>query len=582
MKRNLLLIVTMLTLALTAGAQDKVKQYFKVGDPTFTTKIWDSEEAPNEANAVNNSFTIHGMFCAVGWEFGGPFWEPGIDFSQYDKLVLRIKSVVGNDLTFSIFDYASINEGNQPGDEYLLPDNIVQMDEEVEYEIDFREGLDRSNGNGQLNLANIKRFRFWNYWDVDADKTNPENEHYIEGFVDPNPGPDVTVTISAMYLERTLANGEKDYLNLLADNKLSFSDEFLAEEGGVPSYIDNTGVLHMNENAETGIFYGEEAADWSQYRYLCIVPQTPFADGGNVVKYVITDANDNEFESGHFRYGFWNKPRAAVMDLTTILTTNLGDDAESFLEAFDTKKIASLKWALWGGVNTWEYGIAGAWLSNTAPTYSTGFGDGTDNTGDYVIDNSSENTVRTICLPFAAALCGAQVYEIAGIDNPDDPAELYVKPYFGILEAGKPYIIRTNSARNVTAFRAGANEVGQPEANGALVADDFVTYYVEADKNYLVLNEDGSTFEAVADDDVRVNSNTAYVDCSKLAKAEEQENGLVFAVKGAKPFTPSGISEKVIVKSEKFATAIYDLQGRKVSKPAKGIYVKNGKKYVVK
>ena len=150
------------------------------------------------------------------------------------------------------------------------------------------------------------------------------------------------------------------------------------------------------------------------------------------------------------------------------------------------------------------------------------------------------------------------------------------------MEAGKPYIIRTNSARNVTAFRAGANEVGQPEANGALVADDFVTYYVEADKNYLVLNEDGSTFEAVADDDVRVNSNTAYVDCSKLAKAEEQENGLVFAVKGAKPFTPSGISEKVIVKSEKFATAIYDLQGRKVSKPAKGIYVKNGKKYVVK
>ena len=583
MKKSFLLIVTLFALVLSAGAQEKVRQFYRVSDPTFNLKVWDSDENPNESNAVDNSFTIHGMFCAVGWEFGGPFWEPGIDFSKYDKLVLRIKSVVGNDLTFSIWDYASMNEGNQPGDEYTLPDNIVQMDEEVEYEIDFTEGLDRSNGNGQLNLTNIKRFRFWNYWDVDADKTNPENEHYIEGFVDENPGPDVTVTISAMYLERTLANGEKDYLDLLATNKMQFTDEFLNEEvPGSASYIDNTGTLHMNENAEAGIFFDEQPADWSQYRYLCIVPQTPFADGGNVVKYVITDADDNEFESGNFRYGFWNKPRAAVMDLTAILTTNLGDEPESFLEAFDTKQIASLKWSLWGGVSTWEYGIAGAWLSNTAPSYSTGFGDGTDQTGDYIIDNSSENTVRTICLPFAAALCGAQVYEIAGIDDPANPAELYAKPYYGILQAGKPYIIRTNSARNVTAFRAGANEIGLPEANGALVADDFVTYYVEADKNYLVLNGDGDAFEAVTGRAKRVNSNTAYIDCSRLAKAEEQENGLVFAVTGAQPFEPSGINEVSGSEVQVSSAAIYDLSGRKVSKPVKGIYVKNGKKVVIK
>ena len=81
--------------------------------------------------------------------------------------------------------------------------------------------------------------------------------------------------------------------------------------------------------------------------------------------------------------------------------------------------------------------------------------------------------------------------------------------------------------------------MSDPEANGALVADAFVTYYVEADKNYLVLNEDGDTFEAVIEDDIRVNSNTAYIDCSKLAKAEEVENGLVFAVSGAKPFAPT-------------------------------------------
>ncbi|MBQ7512555.1 MAG: hypothetical protein IJU11_07415, partial [Prevotella sp.] len=210
-----------------------------------------------------------------------------------------------------------------------------------------------------------------------------------------------------------------------------------------------------------------------------------------------------------------------------------------------------------------------------------GIGDGTDQTGDYIIENASENNVMTICLPFAAALCGAQVYDIAGIDDPAEPAELYAKPHFGILEAGKPYIIRTNSSRNVTAHRAGANEVSQPDANGALVADEFVTYYVAADKNYLVLNADGDTFEAVTGRSKRVNSNTAYIDCSKLAVAEEQENGLVFAVSGAQPFEPNAI--KNINQSPRvYDNIIYDLSGRRITMPAKGIYVKNGKKFVVK
>ena len=46
----------------------------------------------------------------------------------------------------------------------------------------------------------------------------------------------------------------------------------------------------------------------------------------------------------------------------------------------------------------------------------------------------------------------------------------------------------------------------------------------------------------------------------------------------------TGVSEKVIVNSDKFATApIYDLQGRKVTSLLKpGLYIKNGKKFVVK
>ena len=43
------------------------------------------------------------------------------------------------------------------------------------------------------------------------------------------------------------------------------------------------------------------------------------------------------------------------------------------------------------------------------------------------------------------------------------------------------------------------------------------------------------------------------------------------------------VSEKVIVKSEKFATApVYNLNGQRVSQPTKGLYIVNGKKVIIK
>ena len=584
MKKVFLLASALLALSSGVSAQQTVKKLFRVSDGTFNVNFWPGpEDHPNSSNPVVNSFTIGGEFGAVSWDFdGGAWWDAntGLDISGYDKLVIDVASCVGNNLQFRIFDY----NGRNGGSEYKMPDDIVESDEDIQYEIDLtdKDAMVDTKGNA-IDLSKIHNMVFWNYWDVDHSKsTDSTRADYDPTYVDLHPGADVTVTIKAMYLERTLKNGEKDYVDLLAGQDMQFTDSFLADDGGSPSYIDNTGTLHMNENAEAGFFYDENPQDWSKYKYLVVVPQKPFTDGDNTIRYLLTDADDNCYDGGSLRYGLYNRARAAVQDLTNITNETMDDNSK--LENFDPSAIASLKWSLWGGVSAWEYSIAGVWLSNTAPTYSTSIGDGTDNTGDYVIENSAENTVTTICLPYAAALCGAQAYTVAGIDDPSHPTELYAKPYYGILEAGKPYIIRTNSTRNVTAFRAGANETTMPKANGALTADQFTTYYVEGGKNYLVLNEDGDTFEAVGDDDeMRVNSNTAYIDCSKLQKATEVENGLVFTVTDAKPFTPTAISRITTGKTPQGAdNAIYDLAGRRVSKPTKGIYIRNGKKVVVK
>lgn len=583
MKRIALLSAALLALALNAPAQQKVQKMFKVSDASFNVNYWNNEDNPNSSNPVDNSFYIGAEFSSVGWEFDGKAWwdqNAGLDMSGYDKLVIRVKSCVGNNVQFRIFDY----NGRNGQSEYKMPDDIVESDEEIEYEVDLTDpdALEYVNGGGSLDLTKIHDFVFWNYWDTNGSKaTDSTRADYDPTWVDPHPGADVTVTLSAFYLERTLANGEKDYVDLLADNKLQFTDEGFQNEDSTytQSYIDKAGTLHMQENAKAGFFYDEDPQDWSKYKYLVVVPQKPYGDGDNVIRYVLTDADDNAYDGGTMRYGFYNRARAAVQDLTNITNEKMDGDVQ--LENFDPTAIASLKFALWGGVSTWDWGLAAVWLSNTAPTYSAAFGDGTDNTGDYVLENTAENTVTTICLPFAAALCGAQVYTVAGIDDPANPSELYAAPYYGILEAGKPYIIRTNSARNVTAFQAGANEVAEPVANGALAADNFNTYYVEAGKNYLVLNEDGDTFVGVTDDDVRVNSNTAYIDCSKLTKAEEQEDGLVFSVTGATSFT-DGIATVNTNTPKVKDNAIYDLSGRRISKPAKGIYIQNGKKFIVK
>ena len=570
MKKKILLAAMAAMMTFGAGAQQKVQQYFRVSDTNFNVKHFQNEENPNSSNAIQNSFTIAGEFGAVSWYFGSEYaWEPGIDMSQYERLVIRVKSCVGNTLQFRIFDQEAVN--GMGGNEYKMPDDIVEMDEEVEYMVDLTEELPLQDGSRNLNLKNIKYFVFWNYWDVHKDDDGDGVPDYDE------PQAEVTVTLSAMYLERTLANGEKDYLDLLSANKLQFTDDFL-EEGA--SYRDSGGVLHLNENANAGIYFDEEPADWSGYKYLIVVPQVPFSDPMPVIRYVLTDTDDNVFDAGNMRHGFWNRPRAAVQDLTAITTTAM--DGDQYLENFNTKSVYSLEWALWGGVQSVEYGLAGAWLSNTAPTYSTGFGDGTDATGDFVIDNAAENTISTICLPFAAALCGAQVYNIAGVDSKINPTELYAKPYVGILEAGKPYIIRSNSARNITAFRAGANEVSVPSANGALMATSFPTYYVQADQNNFVLNADGDTFEAVVGRAKRVNSNTAYVSFEQLAETEDPGDGLVFGLTGFDP-TFTGISTVSSARPSAGDNALYTLSGVRVEKAAaKGVYIRNGKKIIVK
>jgi hypothetical protein len=92
-------------------------------------------------------------------------------------------------------------------------------------------------------------------------------------------------------------------------------------------------------------------------------------------------------------------------------------------------------------------------------------------------------------------------------------------------------------------------------------------------QGYSILKE--GKFYAIANDAAEIPSCKAVM---HIAGASARVINLVFSDE------TTGLSEKGIVNSEKFATATwYDLNGRKVAAPTKkGLYIMNGKKVVVK
>ncbi len=124
-------------------------------------------------------------------------------------------------------------------------------------------------------------------------------------------------------------------------------------------------------------------------------------------------------------------------------------------------------------------------------------------------------------------------------------------------------------------------DMGVPSTSAANLEEQARLYRMITD---IVLNNDNCpsmVIWGVKDNDSwRTNSNPLLYDSGMGKKSAW------YAVRSALRHRAlsTGVSEKVIVNSDKFATApIYDLQGRKVTSLLKpGLYIKNGKKFVVK
>ena len=118
------------------------------------------------------------------------------------------------------------------------------------------------------------------------------------------------------------------------------------------------------------------------------------------------------------------------------------------------------------------------------------------------------------------------------------------------------------------------------EGNDFLVNDGGATFAGDASYYYfgLVKDSDPLTFRKFVPSDTAIPADKAYL--KVLKTSVDAARGLEFVFDDE----VTSIGEELRVKSEEFAPAaeFYDLQGRKVAQPTKGLYIVNGRKVIVK
>ena len=173
---------------------------------------------------------------------------------------------------------------------------------------------------------------------------------------------------------------------------------------------------------------------------------------------------------------------------------------------------------------------------------------------------------------------GVGLYTISSIDA--DRSTATVTPISGIIPAGTPMLVYNGTEQKQTAKLIVTLDNVQdaiawaPQFKGTATDHEFTADDMAAADYYALSG--GKAFAPVKGAGT-LGANQCWLQFDKQEIPSARQFTLVFD-------ETTGVSEKGIVNSEKFATATwYDLNGRKVAAPTKkGIYVNNGRKVVIK
>ena len=175
----------------------------------------------------------------------------------------------------------------------------------------------------------------------------------------------------------------------------------------------------------------------------------------------------------------------------------------------------------------------------------------------------------TMVIPFAAALpSGIEAYDLTGVDG----TKITHKDAVSIA-ANAPVLLKSAAATSYefTATSVAIAATVDESTNGKLIGT-YVGTKAAADANNYVLQNGGAGlgFFKVTGTDATVKPFRAYLNTDALASQLVLDFGDV-----------TGINAAELVKKVGNET-FYNLNGQRVAQPAKGLYIVNGKKIVVK
>jgi len=226
--------------------------------------------------------------------------------------------------------------------------------------------------------------------------------------------------------------------------------------------------------------------------------------------------------------------------------------------------------------NSWTLSISGLAVKTFPATISTS-GYGTFSNASFALDFSSFSTNFT-AHTITAASVGNTVTASAALNNVPANTGILLQGTAGSYDV--PVIASSSTDVSSNLLKPGTGELVAQR-----VGNDAATKY-----NYILTKNAGGTtkdmkFYLVNDAGNTVPVGKAYLQIGYGDAGLPQDPS-----SSAPPFfnidfggETTDVSEKVIVNSEKFATApVYNLNGQRVANPTKGLYIVNGRKVAIK
>ena len=374
------------------------------------------------------------------------------------------------------------------------------------------------------------------------------------------------------YMSMTDLSDEAVYMRLYKGVKMAgeeSADDQIFALSKAKGYDAATGMM-------TGGWVFDDPVDISRWDYLMIMTSVTAADESHSI--VITDANGKTVRGedykgseagtgGNLWFDYWNNQNAIRIDIN-YLKDNLG---------VDVTHIKALEFKGWGDSYA-SVGVSTVYLTR----YNNAKVKGGYATGDIVREYAAPGRLGTICLPYKAAVAGAKVYSVAcTVDG-----GIGLQPVDGLLEAGKPYfymavdkIGKNNEAEvcNVNFFRADLEDydVVVPIESNGLIGTFIDTTAPQGDDIY-VLNNNKLYYTTGAS--VNVAAGKAYLDMSKVKNVAEAR--ITLGIDEATGIHQVENGALRVGNGTSTAAHYFNLQGQRVTQPAKGIYIVNGKKIV--